>query len=275
MISQADLNLHSNYIGRTGGVNVLSVDSEANDVGYAGYIWNDETAQWHVRNRELSPKLGRWLQRDPANYISGWNLYEYVSGTPIDQSDWSGLVPEPQRMIPGDICPESVMEAGQCSCAEIAEDIKETRQDCKRRFNDLIDNPNDLPKYGPKNTRESHLPPYLECVKRLVKLVTEFLKAGCVDDGGWPPPPDPSLFPTPKTIDEFLKHIDEYDPLPIWNPRPVPGPAIVPPQGAPVFPPILIPIPLGIQNLPRGIGPVFFGPPGQMSPDFLFDPLGG
>ena len=36
VISQADLNLHSNYIiARTGGSNVLSVDAEANDVGYA------------------------------------------------------------------------------------------------------------------------------------------------------------------------------------------------------------------------------------------------
>jgi len=36
VISQADLNLHSNYIGRTGGANVLSVDAEANDVGFGG-----------------------------------------------------------------------------------------------------------------------------------------------------------------------------------------------------------------------------------------------
>ena len=65
MISQADLNLHSQYVNQSPvvSVNVLSVDGEVNDIGYAGYVWNDETAQWYVRNRVLSPKLGRWLER--------------------------------------------------------------------------------------------------------------------------------------------------------------------------------------------------------------------
>jgi len=121
-VDQADANIHQNYLGRTGGANVLSVDEEANDVGYAGYLWNDERAQWHVRHRELSPKLGRWLQRDPlalaklvgtplvyrfadtptTSRISAAEqlftrtnqvqLYEYVSGGPLGLLDPSGLI---------------------------------------------------------------------------------------------------------------------------------------------------------------------------------------
>jgi len=125
VITQADLNLlnTNNYMNHSGGANVLSVDSEANDVGYAGYVWNDEMVSWHVRNRELSPRLGRWLQRDPK-YVSsapvrirvttnelqtsgfqppsiismrvdslqsGVNIYQLVSSRPIDFLDPMGL----------------------------------------------------------------------------------------------------------------------------------------------------------------------------------------
>lgn len=34
-------------------------DDGANDIGYAGYVWNDESNNYHVRNRKYSPKLGR------------------------------------------------------------------------------------------------------------------------------------------------------------------------------------------------------------------------
>ncbi|MFN5496261.1 MAG: RHS repeat-associated core domain-containing protein, partial [bacterium] len=38
-----------------------------------------------------SPTLGRWLERDPAGYVDGMGLYEYVRGGPIAAVDPSGL----------------------------------------------------------------------------------------------------------------------------------------------------------------------------------------
>ena len=60
-------------------MDVQSVDEVANDIGYAGYLFNDESQNYHVRNREYSPKLGRWLQRDPLEYPDGMNrIREWV-----------------------------------------------------------------------------------------------------------------------------------------------------------------------------------------------------
>ncbi len=91
-VDQDDVNLFTYYSGRSGGFDVLSVDEELNDIGYAGYHWDDEVAMWHVRHRELSPRLGRWVQRDPAGFEgSRTNLYSYVFGRPVSARDPKGL----------------------------------------------------------------------------------------------------------------------------------------------------------------------------------------
>jgi len=96
--------LLSNRNGWTGGADVQSVDEVVNDIGYAGYLFNDESQNYHVRNREYSPKLGRWLQRDPLEYPDGMNLYQYVSGTPQRFRDPFGLDPA-QYMYPMEFDP--------------------------------------------------------------------------------------------------------------------------------------------------------------------------
>ncbi len=128
-VTQADVNAFSAYSGAVGGRNVLTASNgsytSGNDIGYAGYTWNDERSQWHVRHREYDPKLGRWLQRDseiarspipfnervhsrpgsvrrvsayrdgfshlsPAGYRDSLDLYEYVVGSPLTRLDPSG-----------------------------------------------------------------------------------------------------------------------------------------------------------------------------------------
>lgn len=58
---------------------------------------------YHFRNRDLSPTLGRWLNLDPIEFEgSKWNLYEYVEGRPLLFSDPSGLLEVlPNTPIPG------------------------------------------------------------------------------------------------------------------------------------------------------------------------------
>jgi hypothetical protein len=40
-----------------------------------------------------NPKHGRWLQRDPAGYVDGMNLYVYVRCLPTGNQDPTGLIP--------------------------------------------------------------------------------------------------------------------------------------------------------------------------------------
>jgi RHS repeat-associated protein len=58
---------------------------------YAGYWWDDAIGLYHVRHRVYRPEWGRWLQRDPLGYAPGWNLYQYVNGTPWSAVDPMGL----------------------------------------------------------------------------------------------------------------------------------------------------------------------------------------
>lgn len=46
---------------------------------------------YHVRNRDYQPEDGRWLQRDPAGYIDGLNLYLYTLANPLIGTDPLGL----------------------------------------------------------------------------------------------------------------------------------------------------------------------------------------
>jgi len=44
----------------------------------------------HFRHRDLSPTLGRWVQRDPEEYGDGLNAYEYLSSRPLVAVDPMG-----------------------------------------------------------------------------------------------------------------------------------------------------------------------------------------
>lgn len=60
--------------------------------GFDGYTFAKEIDSYHVRFRWYEPAMGRWLQRDPAGYVDGLQLYEYVNSAPIDFSDSDGLM---------------------------------------------------------------------------------------------------------------------------------------------------------------------------------------
>ena len=58
-----------------------------NRIGYDGYVYNPQSRTYLVRNRTYNPRLGRWQQRDPAGYVDGMNLYEYVRSMPHAGTD--------------------------------------------------------------------------------------------------------------------------------------------------------------------------------------------
>ncbi|HEX2581557.1 MAG TPA: RHS repeat-associated core domain-containing protein [Dongiaceae bacterium] len=59
--------------------------------GYGGLMSDAETGLTHNRARAYSPRLGRFLQTDPAGIQGGLNLYAYAGGDPVDNSDPMGL----------------------------------------------------------------------------------------------------------------------------------------------------------------------------------------
>ena len=59
--------------------------------GYAGYQRGSEFGGWHVRNRVLLPRLGRWGTRDPIGYVDGQNFLEYARSNTLVNNDPSGL----------------------------------------------------------------------------------------------------------------------------------------------------------------------------------------
>jgi len=65
---------------------------DGSTITYAGYVCDDYIATVnHVRHRVMKTDLGRWVQRDPAGYVDGASLYEYVKSMPITMRDLMGL----------------------------------------------------------------------------------------------------------------------------------------------------------------------------------------
>jgi len=70
-----------------------TVHGPDNPIAWDGYIYNVETGQYHVRFRWYDPVLGRWLERDPVEFVSGPNWYENCFGDPVSWVDPFGLIP--------------------------------------------------------------------------------------------------------------------------------------------------------------------------------------
>jgi RHS repeat-associated protein len=54
---------------------------------WTGQRYDATTGQYHFWARTYSPRLGRWMQRDPLEYVDGVSVYEYVSSEPIGWFD--------------------------------------------------------------------------------------------------------------------------------------------------------------------------------------------
>lgn len=58
---------------------------------WTGQRYDPTTHQYHFTFRTFSTSTGRWLQRDPLEYVDGLNLYQYVLARPAVYTDKLGL----------------------------------------------------------------------------------------------------------------------------------------------------------------------------------------
>ena len=62
--------------------------------GFAGGLYDPETALVRFGARDYDAEIGRWTSKDPVLFMGGSiNLYEYVQNNPINRSDRLGLGP--------------------------------------------------------------------------------------------------------------------------------------------------------------------------------------
>jgi len=62
---------------------------------WTGQRYDATTGQYHFWARAYSPRLGRWLQRDPLGYLLDVSLYQHVSSRPVGRTDSLGLHEDP------------------------------------------------------------------------------------------------------------------------------------------------------------------------------------
>jgi RHS repeat-associated protein len=100
LVNTTDKNYVMSHAAATGGRGVLSIGTNANRVGLAGYAFDDVVTRgaYHVRHRVLDADRGRWIQRDPfqlriSDHSESDSLYSVCAGQPTKTSDPYGLAP--------------------------------------------------------------------------------------------------------------------------------------------------------------------------------------
>jgi RHS repeat-associated protein len=59
---------------------------------YTGQAWLPEIGMYYYKARIYNPAIGRFQQPDPIGYSGGPNVYAYVGGDPVNNSDPSGTL---------------------------------------------------------------------------------------------------------------------------------------------------------------------------------------
>ena len=81
-------------------------------LGFNGALWVKDAGLYHMRAREYSPTLGRFMQTDPMGYADGLNFYNYAHSDSINGWDPTGfgdvagvVVNAPQKLLPSENAP--------------------------------------------------------------------------------------------------------------------------------------------------------------------------
>ena len=67
-----------------------STGTITNPFQYTARESDPETGIYEYRARYYDPSIGRFISEDPVGFADGYNVYDYVSGDPVDFDDPSG-----------------------------------------------------------------------------------------------------------------------------------------------------------------------------------------
>jgi len=103
VIDSADQSIYSTYwSGRAAlGAGFISDPAGPDNIfGFDGYVFSAETQLYCVRFRWYEPLAGRWLERDPAEYVDGLNQFCFNQVNPVNLLDPLGLEGQDAHMYP-------------------------------------------------------------------------------------------------------------------------------------------------------------------------------
>lgn len=184
VISKLDVNILSaaGTIAALGAGEISDRSSTGPDnvFGYDGYAFAPELQRYCVRFRWYDPPTGRWMEKDPAGYVDGANLFEAVMGSPTVLSDGLGLSGN-GTILP---CPASAPSA--CSntdpggyCAAIVKLARATLREMRSLANRLAGPEGQTSAYG-RMDQPSEVQKSLSFDRELLNdLDKAFNDAGC------------------------------------------------------------------------------------------------
>jgi RHS repeat-associated protein len=143
------------------GAVALHTGTATTAVQYDGQYTDAESGYQYLRARYYNPATGQFLTRDPLVSLTG-SAYGYAAENPLNTADPSGL------------CPKK-------SCDDLLDLINEQSAKIEDKANDLITNPLGLPLYGPRDSVQSHINPFLGYQKYLQNLIRQYSEGNCGD----------------------------------------------------------------------------------------------
>jgi len=185
------------------------------DFAYAGYSqWHYVTDAYFTRFRVYEPSSHQWLSRDSIGEKGGLNLYGYAGNDPINFNDPEGLAATAAAN-----CPDP--------CKDLAQKIKEVRDELAKRANDLRTNPLNLPATGPMSVA-GHQQQFGNKQTQLRDLLNQFGSNKCGDpipSDAWSYATMPTPAPAPKPAPR-VPYVPVVPVVPIITPG-TPGPGTV------------------------------------------------
>lgn len=129
--------------------------------GYTGHAYDQETGMTYMLARYYDAEVGRFLMTDPIGSKDDLNLYAYVHGDPINETDPTGTCSPSDHLCDGGSDTFEVGSAGlpgpkdkpsvlaSASSGQVASDIDSEKE--KPKLTEIQDRARDNPKFQAKN----------------------------------------------------------------------------------------------------------------------------
>lgn len=126
---------------------------------YAGQYTDPASGLSYLRARFYDPKTAQFLSVDPLAAQTG-SRYGYAADNPVNFTDPTGLCPP---------------------CDDLEDAMNEEASRIQQKADNLINNPLNLPLYGPNKTVQSHINPFNGYQSHLRSLINDYIDSGCGD----------------------------------------------------------------------------------------------